>query len=30
MRDLLTDIAGALCVIALPLALLFIGHGLGY
>ena len=29
IRDLLTDTIGAVCVFAIPYALLLIGHGLG-
>ena len=30
MKDFLGDIIGAICVMALPFLLLFIGYGLGY
>lgn len=30
MKDWLVDLIGALCVFALPLIILIIGHGLGY
>ena len=29
IRDILSDFIGALCVFALPLLLIFIGHGIG-
>jgi len=30
MKDFLGDLIGAICVMALPFLLLFIGYGLGY
>lgn len=30
LRDIIGDIIGAMCVMALPFLFLFIGYGLGY